>query len=122
MSHADPTVHFCGQFGKLDPVVTALRHPLILKNNTVCHAVRLVCLGKNIREVNLTLIVIGPNVHQRVTKELTIKYVDPSVDFADLTLCLRRIFLFDNPADITAGIIADDPPVAGGIINNCRQH
>ena len=73
MSHADPTVHFCGQFGKLDTVIATLRHPLIVKNNTVCYAVRLVCLGKDIREVNLTLIVIGPNVHQSIAKELAIE-------------------------------------------------
>ena len=122
MSHADPTVHFCGQFGKLDPVIAALRHPLIVKNNTVCYAVRLECLGKDIREVDLALIVIGPYVHQRIAQEFAIKCVDPSINFANLTLCFRCIFLFDNPADITACLITDDPPVAGGIIDNGRQH
>ena len=92
-----------------------------MQDNTVSHAICLIGLSKNIGQVDLTLLIVSPHVHQCITQKLTIKGINPGIDFADRALIVSGVFLLDNSTHVTGSIIANNTSISRRIINHSRQ-
>ena len=82
-------------------------------------------LRQHVREVQLALRVVGPELVERVEQRLAVERVDPGVDLADLELLGRRVPLaalgLDDLLDV-AGLVADHAAVLTGIVELHRGH
>ena len=106
--------------GELPAVVDALR--LVGRGRDAVHSMaHRRQRADDVGEVVLALGVVGRQVAQRRAEEVAAEGVDARADLADLPLLAAGVALLDDAQHPVVGT-ADDPAVAGRVVQHRRQH
>ena len=100
--------------GQLPAVVDALHLLRIVDGERVDAVTGVVEDGDDVGQVVLALAVVGRDPPQRGAEEVAPEAVDGGVDLLDGSLLRRGVGLLDHPGDEPV-LVADQPPVAGGL-------
>src|SRR5437762_11078403 len=73
--------------------------------------------GDGVGQVELPLPVLVAHLGERLAEARVAETVDRGIDLADPPLLLRCVLVLDDLPDFAAGY-ADDPPVAGGVVED----
>ena len=117
---AETLVEFGAQLGELDTVVRTGALPVVGEFQGTGGAARGSRCSQHVGQVHLTLVVVSPQGGQSIAQELRIERVDTCVDLVDRGLLGRRVALLNDSGNRTGGV-ADNAPVAGGILDARSQ-
>ena len=76
---------------------------------------------EHVGQVELALGVIAAHLHERLEERLRVEAVEPGVAFRDRGLGGVGVLLLDDALDAPVGV-ADDAPVAEGVVELHREH
>ena len=104
----------------MDTVVRTGALPVVGEFQGTGSAARGSRCSQHVGQVHLALVVVSSQGGQSIAQELRIERVDTRVDLVDRGLLGRRVALLNDGGD-RAGGVADNAPVAGGILDARSQ-